>query len=1612
MQFSELIKSMIGKSRAAPEVGGAKDAGVDAPESSKKQRSRGHDGERLGTAQTQAQRTEIQIARAIYDPLEQTLTVNGWCIPSDPIYDIRVTTDCGTSAKAQHKNIEKIDGIQQLPVSGEMMAGWEVVIEAVKPAEGATVNVVLRSENYREECDASISIARPTTVGDRAGAADEKIELKHCEYSPLRCLLTVEGTARIGRDVFDLRLVSSAGRDLSTAQRWISPAQSGGVYRWSVQVLVTSLTSQERFTVELDDGAVRSATAVPKVTADSTRRQTALKSSVVPLSDEIGDRRITTEALVELEAALGEIGVSADKSAQVCYFPAFDDAESQKDHVRRASWYLTGQDSPIERIVMAGEIPEPIEDIEWPRHIGRARCATDTIEFVTPGSSLVQELACSAVIAIWKPIDTEMRDYVKSLLRGAHVVTLATDDPRAVEYGQYCSVQWQMTAQEERKRLLSLSRRRFRDMLERQRAAGKQCSAVFGTGPSLSKAWDYDLTNALTVVCNSIVGNQELFDHIKPSFICAGDAVSHYGVSRYAEVFREDLAARLKSRDTYLFASAPFGYLLSRKYPEIRDKIIICEQRANGPNFDLENVWSLPRMDSTLNIHMLPIAGTFADTIFAFGLDGKDPNPNNNEDFWAHAESAQYHDLVDSGHEAHPTFAINREVATEERYLASVEESVLAAECVGKFFYSVASSFTPMVHARPVPKHLVRNPHGPGRAKLQAVERPNPNDSAGPRALVVMRVTRHHFSGGRYHATMIAEAMANFCREVVVWSNNVPLWHGELGSAEHHGRVVYHVGDNDVRPEGAFDHVVVVPHGAQKSALYTAALEVARDNDATTLFVNFESPNWFNELSPDPKPEVNFLNWYAAASFCDAILCSAETGVPYAKEYFTTPYHEPQLAVAPPSINNGIADRVVEAMPEKERQVVVIGRFGDLSRHKNMDQLLKMLPEELSGYTLAIIVGTGLMPGDENVDKLQASVEQRGLKLKLLHMISDREKFEEIAKSELMIFPSLFEGFGYPPVEAGYVGTACVAYDLPVLKEFNARSSYFVRSGDADAMRAKVREVLAIPDETKAHRDPVACEIGTIDAFSTRLKAIIDGVFPAAARAYTRERFEFAKACGRERLPAAERLHNARSEERPRGAGQPPYEGQASGHGAETSKDGLGGAVGRRAKSAGAKRVLLSDYGGDITRPAQLDHVLRELVESGDEVYRTSLMPISTVSANLLLPRFFHSRKLHESIEKTKALSNYSKQKHDLLQYCAGLRWGAQPERSYDNNITFCALYHEYITEELNKIKPDLVILWHKFNVYHVIIEAWCKRHGKEVVYCENGVLPGSWCFEYGGQMGESWIAKHPKAFEALPISGNDILSAQAYLTHCARSGLNRKGRGRPLAESGLAEWITADNRPTVLYTGSNDPKTGLVPYDPDVTREHAQEFVDTRRGLEQLLAVARKNDWRIVFKPHPSVKIPQIEALETDPHIALAGQDVDLVELLRYVDAMATIVSQAAYMALIHDKPCVLMGRMQLTGTGLVEEALTSSALEPALYRALNTEFGCERQAAFERHVARLLRYYVVSPTATAGEFFRYGLCDVGGAIADQTPERPGEFSVVARSRLLTTVRHVERSA
>ena len=80
--------------------------------------------------------------------------------------------------------------------------------------------------------------------------------------------------------------------------------------------------------------------------------------------------------------------------------------------------------------------------------------------------------------------------------------------------------------------------------------------------------------------------------------------------------------------------------------------------------------------------------------------------------------------------------------------------------------------------------------------------------------------------------------------------------------------------------------------------------------------------------------------------------------------------------------------------------------------------------------------------------------------VRVMGYLPDEDLVPLLTGASVLLYPSRYEGFGLPPLEALSCGTAAVASDIPSLRESTAGSARLVPVGDIDAWTAALGETL------------------------------------------------------------------------------------------------------------------------------------------------------------------------------------------------------------------------------------------------------------------------------------------------------------------------------------------------------------------------------------------------------------------------------------------------------------------------------------------------------------------------------------------------------------------------
>lgn len=104
-----------------------------------------------------------------------------------------------------------------------------------------------------------------------------------------------------------------------------------------------------------------------------------------------------------------------------------------------------------------------------------------------------------------------------------------------------------------------------------------------------------------------------------------------------------------------------------------------------------------------------------------------------------------------------------------------------------------------------------------------------------------------------------------------------------------------------------------------------------------------------------------------------------------------------------------------------------------------------------------LIVGSkeNFRTSDTELDALMREAEKKGIEF--TGFVPDEKLKTLIEEARLLVQPSLYEGFGVPPLQALYSGTRAVISDIPVFKEIYGRLPVtFFKAGDSDDLAQKI----------------------------------------------------------------------------------------------------------------------------------------------------------------------------------------------------------------------------------------------------------------------------------------------------------------------------------------------------------------------------------------------------------------------------------------------------------------------------------------------------------------------------------------------------------------------------
>lgn len=382
---------------------------------------------------------------------------------------------------------------------------------------------------------------------------------------------------------------------------------------------------------------------------------------------------------------------------KIVYYPEVNDREVLADIANRAAWYF-----PSSRL-SDPEVVIPVQDnllgvnicnLNPPKAQERYLDNDEAIKLVA-GKEL--RLSQADAIMLW---DSKCLYLPKVLAQLQKVFVV---DPLFYSYTEsesHRQVFYRTLSHSKRTEMRSLSISNYEALM--RKVGHREKAFVFGTGPSISKAAEFDFSQGFNVICNSIVKNRPLLSHIGPHLLVFGDPVFHLSPCKYSAEFRRFMLETVRAFDCFVMLPEYNVPLYLAYFPELERRIIGMPDDKGAFNFPTPQNFRVRNAGSVMTLFMLPVASSVANEIYVIGADGRQRGETY---FWKHSQSTQFGDLMETALATHPSFFRDRKYDEYyEAHCKTMEELICYGESLGKKYFSLTDSAVPALAKRHAPQ--------------------------------------------------------------------------------------------------------------------------------------------------------------------------------------------------------------------------------------------------------------------------------------------------------------------------------------------------------------------------------------------------------------------------------------------------------------------------------------------------------------------------------------------------------------------------------------------------------------------------------------------------------------------------------------------------------------------------------------------------------------------------------------------------------------------------------------------------------------------------------------------------------------------------------------------
>lgn len=218
------------------------------------------------------------------------------------------------------------------------------------------------------------------------------------------------------------------------------------------------------------------------------------------------------------------------------------------------------------------------------------------------------------------------------------------------------------------------------------------------------------------------------------------------------------------------------------------------------------------------------------------------------------------------------------------------------------------------------------------------------------------------------------------------------------------------------------------------------------------------------------------------------------------------PEEKERIRVVHPGVRRAFRERGGVLTPPRRASLGIADPYavfvGNVERRKNVDVLLGAFAQVRRAHPQAqlVIVGSPGVGWDEISERHASLLDGDGVRV--TGYLPDEEVAAIVRGARCFVYPSRYEGFGIPPLEAMAAGTPVVATDVASLPEALGPHATLVHPDDADAIASAIGDHLdGEPDGTTIEAARAwangftwaASAAATLEVFNEAMSEVNDG---------------------------------------------------------------------------------------------------------------------------------------------------------------------------------------------------------------------------------------------------------------------------------------------------------------------------------------------------------------------------------------------------------------------------------------------------------------------------------------------------------------------------------------